>query len=372
MTPQIKNSKAGAAVVILLAFLLFYFPSMLALFSHDSEPKDMTSFNVLIATCYTGVFCANYFLIVPKFFFERDNKFLFFSINVVLVVCICSLLPLWFETHGGLPRPRHMREMPLSAGQLFMGYIRFVIRDGIMMILSIALAYAMRLSNAREAMRRRVLELEAERRNTELMSLKAQLNPHFLFNSLNNIYALIAIDQDKAQQALHELSSMLRFMIYDSESKAVPLKKEIQFINDYIRLMSLRLNPSVKLSCQIPDCVDNSLHIAPLLILTLVENAFKHVAIIDNKGFIEVTIIVDDSWLCCNVINSCMNESSEKLESGSSGVGLRNIEKQLELIYPNDYLLNTTEKGHTFKTELKIKRSALRQATQSESGLCVE
>ncbi|MDE6378834.1 MAG: histidine kinase [Muribaculaceae bacterium] len=363
MTPQIKNRKAWTATVILLAFLLFYFPSMLALFSQDSEPKDMTTFNILMATCYTGIFCVNYFLIVPRLFFGKDSKYLFFIINIFLVIFLCSLLPLWFEAHGGLPRPRHLQNIPMTYGQLLMGYIRFIIRDGVMMILSIALAYAMRASKAREEMRSRVLELEAERRNTELMNLKAQLNPHFLFNSLNNIYALIAIDPEKAQQSLHELSSMLRFMIYDSEAATVPLPKEMQFISDFTRLMSLRLNPSIELTCKLPDIHDSSLHIAPLLILTLVENAFKHVAVVDNKGFINISIIADEKCLHCNVSNSSRKEQHENLEKGASGVGLRNIEKQLELLYPKEYRLQTDDQEGIYSSELIINISALRQST---------
>lgn len=363
MTQQIKNRKAWTAAVILLAFLLFYFPSMLTLFSHDNEPKDMTTFNILMATCYTGIFCVNYFLIVPRIFFGKDSKYMFFVINFFLVVILCSLLPLWFESYGGLPRPRHLQKIPMTYWQHLTGYLRFILRDGVMMILSIALAYAMRASKAREEMRSRVLELEAERRNTELMSLKAQLNPHFLFNSLNNIYALIAIDPDKAQQSLHELSSMLRFMIYDSEAAAVPLAKEMQFISDFTRLMSLRLNPSVKLTCTLPEIYDNSLHIAPLLILTLVENSFKHVAVVDNKGFINISITMNEDCLCCHVSNSSRTEHTENLEKGTSGVGLRNIEKQLELLYPGSYELKTDDSAGTYSSKLMINISALRQCT---------
>ena len=361
MTPPIKSSKAGTATVVLLAFLLFYFPSMLALFSHESEPKDMTTFNILMATCYTGIFCVNYFLLVPKIFFGKDSKLLFLVINIILVLCLCLLLPLWFEAHGGLPRPRHLEKIPMTYGQHLMGYLRFIIRDGVMMILSIALAYAMRASKAREEMRSRVLELEAERRNTELMSLKAQLNPHFLFNSLNNIYALIAINPDKAQQSLHELSSMLRFMIYDSEAETVSLNKEMQFISDFTRLMSLRLNPSVKLTCELPKINDNSMRIAPLLILTLVENAFKHVAIVEDRGFIYICIKVDDEYLRCKVENSSIEGENKNLEKGASGVGLRNIEKQLNLLYPNAYRLKIDNKSGVFISELLIKCCELRK-----------
>ena len=229
------------------------------------------------------------------------------------------------------------------------------------MILSIALAYAMRASKAREEMRSRVLELEAERRNTELMSLKAQLNPHFLFNSLNNIYALIAIDPDKAQKSLHELSNMLRFMIYDSESESVSLSKEMQFISDFTRLMSLRLNPSVKLTCELPDIHDNSMRIAPLLILTLVENAFKHVGVVEDRGYINISISMDDEYLRCKVKNSSIEGEDKNLEKGASGVGLQNIEKQLNLLYPNAYQLNINNESGVFISELLIKSSVLRK-----------
>lgn len=360
MTPPIKSSKAGTAAVILLAFLLFYLPTMLAILSHDKEPGVIMRLNVLMATCYTGIFCINYLVIVPKIFIGKDNKVLFFIINLCLVVGLCSLIPVWLEMTGGLPAPKHLENRTLTPSQYFMEYFRFIIRDGVMMILSIALAYAMRLSKAREEMRSRVLELEAERRNIELKNLKAQLNPHFLFNSLNNIYALIAIDADKAQQSLHELSNMLRFMIYDSESKTVPLAKEIQFISDYTRLMSLRLNPSVKLTCSLPEVYDNSLKISPLLILTLVENAFKHVAILDGKGFIEISIRIEDKLLICRVENSCRDEKNQNLEQGASGVGLKNIEKQLNLLYPNSYQLKVDKRSNVFLSELCIMTSVLR------------
>ncbi len=368
MTPPFKNSKAGTAAVILLAFLLFYLPTMLSVLSHDKGPYVMMRLNILMATCYTGIFCINYLVIVPKIFIEKENKVMFFLLNFCLVVGLCSLIPLCLELSGGLPKPKHMENISLSTWQKFMTYFRFVIRDGVMMILSIALAYAMRLSKTRDEMRSRVLELEAQRRNTELMNLKAQLNPHFLFNSLNNIYALIAIDAEKAQQSLHELSNMLRFMIYDSESESVSLEKEMQFISDFTRLMSLRLNPTIKLTCELPKIEDKSLKIAPLLILTLVENAFKHVAVVDGKGFINININVNEEKLTCIVRNSCLSDDSRNLETGASGVGLRNIEKQLELLYKGKSSLRIEKQFGMFLSELTINVSALRNMTQFDDS----
>ena len=359
-----KTSRPGAAAVILLAFLLFYLPSMLTLLSSDGEPRSMTMLNVAMATCYTLIFILNYFIIIPKTLFGKDRTAIFFTANLIIVAGLCSLLPIWLETHGGLPKPGHMHKH-LTESQRYMAYTRFAIRDGVMMVLSVSLAYALRLSRTREEMRLRVLELESERQNTELMSLKAQLNPHFLFNSLNNIYALIAIDPDKAQQSLHELSSMLRFMIYDSQSSTVELSKEIRFLSNYTRLMSLRLNPSVKLTCSLPDITDPTLRIAPLLILTLVENAFKHVAVKDNSGFIDINIRITDDIFICHISNSSAIQPMENLERGNSGVGLKNIEKQLNLLYPDQYELRVNETSGKYEAVLTIKTSALTNKTQS-------
>lgn len=359
------KSFTGAASVILAAFLLFYLPSMLTLLSHDKEPIDMTILSLLLATSYTAIFCLNYLLLVPELLFRKNGKIWFFITNIILIVLACSILPIWFESHGGLPRPKHLRAEPLSAAQWVMLYLRFMIRDGVMMVLSIALAYAMRLSKAREEMQRRELELEAERRNIELLSLKAQLNPHFLFNSLNNIYALIAIDSDKAQKALHDLSSLLRFMIYDSEEASVPLEKELMFINEYVRLMGLRLNPSVRLRCSTPEGNLSRLHIAPLLFLTLIENAFKHFDSSAPHPFIDIDINLDDECLSCLVANSCRGDGKSGLEKGKSGVGLRNVERQLNLIYPESYSFRSEEIAGEYHVFLSIKREVLTPHTQS-------
>lgn len=362
-----RQSITGSAYIILAAFLLFYLPSMLTLLSRDQEPLDMTLLSLVMATCYTAIFCLNYFLFVPDMFFRRNRKALFFITNFVIILFVCSLLPLWFENHGGLPRPRHLQGAPLSVTQWVMGYLRFMIRDGIMMVLSIAFAYALRLSKAREEMRRRVLELEAERRNIELLSLKAQLNPHFLFNSLNNIYALIAIDAERAQKALHDLSSLLRFMIYDSEAASVPLDKELQFVNEYVRLMALRLNPSVKLECTTPKEDVSRLHIAPLLFLTLIENAFKHLDAGAANPFIAINISLNETSLSCTVANSCEPDNTKTLEKEKSGVGLKNVERQLRLLYPTSYSFESKKFDNQYRVSLSVLRKALQQPIKSQN-----
>lgn len=337
----------------MLSFLLFYFPSVLAILGSGEEPREWIAFSVLMSTFYAGVFCVNYFWLVPSILIHNDQKVLYFLINFCLIVGVCGFVPLIIESVVGLPH--HMREHGAAQTwySFLVGYIRFVIRDGTMMVLSAALALALRLSSERENMRRKELELRGERRHMELQSLKAQLNPHFLFNSLNNIYALIGFAPDRAQLALHELSGMLRFMIYDSGTPYVPLEKELQFIASYIELMKLRLSPSVSLKCVIPDVSGGKYCIAPLLLLTLVENAFKHSAPAGEEHFIDISIRLDGCTLACRVRNSFDEGRSET----TRGVGLDNVRKQLGLIYPDRHSFMTKAEGAVFDAVLTLELS---------------
>lgn len=368
---QIKTGKSGTATVILLSFLLFYLPSVIALFSHGDEPWSWTLLSIIMATFYTAVFCINYFKLVPMVLFRSDRKVLFFLLNFLIIAVICCLTPLCFERLGAFPRPKHLIGQEMTIMQHLMGYFRFVIRDGIMMILAASLAYALRLSRERENVRRRELEVNAERKQIELKSLKAQLNPHFLFNSLNNIYALIAISPDRAQEALHDLSSMLRFMIYDAASALVPLSKELRFIADYVELMKLRLNSSIRLECNIIEPSSEEMKIAPLLFLTLVENAFKHSTANDDGWFISINITSDKEWLSCCVANSCLkNNSNRMIEGEESGVGLMNVEQQLRLIYPGQHIFSLSETDGVYSATIKISIGALLNPSPSLRKQC--
>lgn len=367
---NVRSNLAGTVTVVLLSFLLFYFPSVLAIFGSGGEPKEWTLLSVGMATVYTAVFCLNYFWIVPATLFRNDRKYLFFLFNFILILCACSMIPIWFETHGGLPQPGHKRLIDVSISEYLMGYLRFVIRDSITMVLAAALAYALRLSQEREEMRRRELELNAERKQIELKSLKAQLNPHFLFNSLNNIYALIAISTERAQKAIHDLSGMLRFMIYDAASSSVPLEKEIRFIEDYIELMRLRVGSGIMLTCDLNCENSNSIHIAPLIFLTIIENAFKHVSGNGKEKFISISLFTDNDNLTCEVTNSYNeNEHRQSLSAAESGVGLVNVERQLGLLYPGAYTMTHSGNDGIYHASISISLSALKMQDKVESDV---
>ncbi|MDE6843424.1 MAG: sensor histidine kinase [Muribaculaceae bacterium] len=370
-----RGDFAATALVVLMVLILFYLPSVLTIFSQMPQSSMMKIMSISMATAYAGIFCLNYFWLVPRSLFRDDredtfSRFLphslfrddrkaaFFIINASIILFVCITVPAWFEAHGGLPHPPRPEPDEKSYEGHLVCYLRFMLRDGIMMLLSVALAYATRLTRERDLIRRRRLELDAERRSLELRSLRAQLNPHFLFNSLNNIYALIAISPDNAQAALHDLSGMLRFMIYDASAPNVPLEKELRFISDYVALMRLRLRSSMTLTCDISIRCTGTPVIAPMLLLTLVENAFKHSAPDGPTGFISITVTADDLALTCILTNTCTPEDTST-QSISSGVGLTNIRRQLNLLYPGAYTLTTVCEGTVYRAELRIDATAL-------------
>lgn len=372
----------GTATAMLLAFLLFYFPSVLSLFSRSGEPIVWSVTGVVMSTIYSVVFCINYFRLVPWMMLYPEKRSHYFCANAIIILLLCLLVVLWFKHTGGMPLPGGKRGDSLSASQYLLFYFRFLIRDGVMMVLAATLAYALRLSEAREKLRRQDLELSAEKRQIELKSLKAQLNPHFLFNSLNNIYALIGFAPERAQSALHDLSNMLRFMIYESGSAYVELAKEMQFISDYTALMKLRLNSNIKVTCSVIKYPPSEIRVAPLLFLTLVENAFKHVAPLpDGEGFIKIAIEIDDYKLSATVANTTLlNPQAETAGSktnyipgntgssdisgadhgNESGVGLENVKRQLSLLYPDAFTFSISNNKGIFTASISILLSALR------------
>lgn len=178
-------------------------------------------------------------------------------------------------------------------------------------------------------------EAEQSRMEAELNNLRNQLNPHFLLNTLNNIYALIAFDTDKAQQAVQDLSKLLRHVLYENRGTFVPLCKEIDFIHNYIELMRIRLVKGVSLVINIEVAKDSQTPIAPLIFISLIENAFKHGISPTEPSFISITISEREGQVVCEIANS--NHPKNRSDKSGSGIGLEQVKKRLELLYPGRY-----------------------------------
>lgn len=198
------------------------------------------------------------------------------------------------------------------------------------------------------------LLLEQQKTATELSFLKAQINPHFFFNTLNNIYALTLIDVEKSRQALHKLSRMMRYLLYETQNDTTLLSKEISFIKDYIELMKLRLNDNISVLFEEPAPL-NDKAVSPMLFLPYVENAFKHGISSLQNGHIFIFIRQKEHSIQLEVINTVYGEKPVPLDEGS-GIGLTNTRRRLDLVYPEKYVLKSgkTEDGNEYKVKLKI------------------
>lgn len=194
------------------------------------------------------------------------------------------------------------------------------------------------------------LELKKQKAEMELSSLKEQLNPHFLFNTLNNIYSLSLVNSPKTSPSIAGLSGILDHLIYRCGGTYVPLQQEIELLNNYIELEKLRYDDSLRVTFK--HHTDKNAGIAPLILISLLENAFKHGAGEDAGG---TTIDIDLS-LKDNQFSFCIqNTVSDTLrQEDSKGIGLANIRKQLELLYPGKYSFNAGISGKFFITSLKI------------------
>jgi sensor histidine kinase YesM len=177
-------------------------------------------------------------------------------------------------------------------------------------------------------------ELEAMRAQAELRNLRNQINPHFLLNTLNNIYALTAFDTAKAQEAIQELSKMMRHILYEYQKPLIPLKEEIDFLENYVKLMRIRLPQSVEVTFNATH-PKGTVEVAPMILISLVENAFKHGTSPTEPSFVHINITAEESKLICDIQNS--NNPKTASDHSGHGIGLQQVKRRLELAYPNRY-----------------------------------
>lgn len=194
-------------------------------------------------------------------------------------------------------------------------------------------------------------ELKRQNMQAEMDYLKYQINPHFFMNTLNNIHALIDIDPECAKDAVIELSKMMRYVLYDSGREIISLKRDIQFLENYIELMRIRYTDNVEIRLDYPKRLPEGVSIPPLLFIVFVENAFKHGVSYNRPSFIHIDIICTEEHVTGTIVNSRHSESRNK----AAGIGLENVRKRLELIYgPRNYTLRIDEQPETYTVQLVI------------------
>lgn len=200
-------------------------------------------------------------------------------------------------------------------------------------------------------LQKRLAEVAKEKAEAELNFLKAQINPHFLFNSLNAVYFLIDKKNVQAREALHKFSEMLRYQLYECGDNRIPIEKEIDFLKDYVDLQQLRVNENTSIQFACDENV-REFSIEPLLLISFVENSFKHLSHYHNKqNKVQIRLARQNGSMHFSVYNTT-EPKTEVVKSG--GIGLANVQKRLALLYPNKHQLRLNEKDGWFGIELNL------------------
>lgn len=216
-------------------------------------------------------------------------------------------------------------------------------------LLGSSLLSVIRFANQKE---KEAMALEKIQLETEIKFLKSQINPHFLFNSLHNIYSLSVMKSELASSQLLQLSDILRYMLHDSNEEKVPLTREVEYLRNYLGLAQLKDSRGMDVSFTVP-AENSNLVVAPLLFIPFVENAFKHSQIEDlENGYIRISLNIKGQELEFNVENSKPKNVYRKDEVG--GIGLSNIKQRLKLLYPNKHTLDIDDSQDAFKVNLVL------------------
>jgi Histidine kinase len=296
-----------------------------------------------------GFFYLNFLYLIPKFYFTRRFGIFFLFVALCLVVAI--VLPnLFFQ--DGMPRmgaglgmnmplppnmygpmkPRHFLFPPRYFGSMLHFFLIFF------------LSFLLRLN-------RRLDDIQREKLKTEVSYLKAQINPHFLFNTLNSLYALTLEKSDAAPEAVLKLSSMMRYVVTESGRDSVPLESEINYLKNYVSLQRLRMDADTRFTFTIKGNLSDK-QISPMLLIPFIENAFKYGISPDEEAVINIDITVEENVLQINVRNKKVKIALQP--DKESGFGLENTRQRLEYLYANRYELTLNDKEGYYNVQLKI------------------
>lgn len=283
------------------------------------------------------------FYAVPQLLFK--HKIVPFLLLIVLLVLVAAYLGMEF----GPPRMEHHNPRRMSRTPPFIESRFF--RQLLMMFVTCLLAVVVEtFTLAQQKGKSEALAL-AELKESELKFLKMQINPHFLFNSLNNIYALSVTNSEKTQEGISTLSLMLRYVLYDCEQPKIPLSKELEYIVHFIELFKLKSSSAYNITF-VQEVESEAFMIAPMLLVPFIENAFKHSGI-EKRGdsFVRIRLIAKEDWVEFSVENSI--PTVRLVTDSQGGIGLQNVKKRLELLYPKMHELEIN-KADTFSVKLKV------------------
>lgn len=332
MRKQIYTSKVFWSQIVLW-LPLFLVPIIYSPFGLFSWQESLYRYIVPLSMMIVAY--VNYFVFAPKLLKGDEREFWIY--NVILILFLSVAQHEWLYYTGteryiiSFSYQLLLQNEEENINQHLFFITRNIFNLSICAGAATSVLMAQRWSKAEEEKR----EAETAMTKAELINLRQQVNPHFLLNTMNNIYALTAFDTEKAQKAIIDLSKMLRHILYDYQQPYVSLKEEVEFLNNYIELMMIRLpdNVDIKRECNLPEPCN--IQVAPMIFISLLENAFKHGISPSHKNFIHILLDANDERIVFAIENS--HHPKTKEERSGHGIGLKQVERRLELAYPGKY-----------------------------------
>ena len=299
--------------------------------------------NWLSLTSIFIAFYLNYFFLVDHFFL-KNKKFQFYALNLILIVVLFAFISFFIRNSVFHPSLKGEPIREIRSGAMTTVNVILPI------ILGIGMCVGLKVNTHLNKNKLLLQEVKQTQLNAEIKYLKYQVQPHFLFNTLNNIYALIDKSPLLAKQSVHTMSKMMRYLLHDASNNQVPLVKEIEFLERYIDLMQLRVSSNLKLKKNFP-IINQPIKIAPLILITFIENAFKHGIDAVKDSYITINLEIEKDLIKYSVTNSSFPDKEKHTDSG---IGLENLKKRLDLLYPKRFDLITKEENNTYIAQLTL------------------
>lgn len=337
-----NNKRFKISIHILVWIIVIVLPNTLNIYRleamgliSDTEQK-IIRLDLIMYVYWIAVYYLNSQVLVPRLLLK--TKYLYYVLIVLVFLVSSVFADLVIRASLGI------NDVPI----LIICYFRFPV-----LLLIIAAGIAFTVIETQRKYQEKISETDKESLKTELSFLRSQMSPHFIFNVLNNIVSLVRLKSEELEPTVMKLSGLMQYMLYHTEEEKVNLKTEVEYLNNYIDLQKQRFSRKAKIDAKF-NLYDENVMIEPLLLIPFVENAFKHGTGVINDSSVSITLETDEQNLYLTVVNK-FDPSGKTEKDPSSGIGIVNVRRRLELLYGNDYNLNIATRGDFFEMDLIIR-----------------
>jgi len=335
MNVKMKTIRILFQITIWIVYILlpvFVVPQPSSIFQNNTYYLILY---IVVSIFSIGYFYFNYNYVIPKYYFTKKFSLTVLA-NFIYLLLTAALLKVSDTIYG-----YNFYEESLQRPVFFSGFfIRFIVL--------FAIAFSLRINKHLQL-------IEAQKKEAELIALKARLNPHFLFNVLNDIYGQALIKSDTTHESIEKLSSLMRYVITECNAERVAFERELSYMKNYIELQRLRLTPKTKVNFKIEGTTEN-IWIQPLLFIPFIENAFKYGVSNEKPSSIDIDFVIKNNCINFSVRNKIVTSPDNYHESNN--IGIETSVKRLNNLFNNQYKLDIVEKEKEFLLTLKINLNA--------------